>query len=224
MNQLWQKWATRVDALTLRERLIIFAVAALALVTLANAVLLDPLMRERDRVSKRIQDEQAQIARARADIQRMLAERTLDPDAGNRKRLQALQSQVEDLRRTVAGVQRSLISPDKMPPLLEDMLRSSSRLRLTSLKKLPVTSLIDTATQAQQGASSDDDVTGLYRHGVELTVQGSYLDMLSYLSELERLSPQLFWDDAVFAVDRYPNATMTLRVYTLSLDKQWLHL
>lgn len=224
MKQIWQKWAVRIDALTLRERLIIFAVAALALVTVMNTLLLDPLMRERDTVSKRIKDEQAQIARVRADIQRLLTESTLDPDASRRKRLEALQSQIAELRQAVAGMQRSLISPDKMPSLLEGMLRGSSGLQLTSLKKLSVTSLVENGGQPQQAASSGQEITGLYRHGVELTVQGGYLDMLSYLAELEQLSPQLFWDDAVFTVDQYPNATMTLRVYTLSLDRQWLHL
>ncbi|HWV63216.1 MAG TPA: hypothetical protein VN019_06290 [Oxalicibacterium sp.] len=42
MKQSWQKLVLRIDALTLRERAIIFAVAVLILITLINAVLLDP--------------------------------------------------------------------------------------------------------------------------------------------------------------------------------------
>ena len=59
MKQSWQKLALRIDALSLRERVIIFAVAVLILVLLINAVLLDPQMpnranyRSRSRNSRR---------------------------------------------------------------------------------------------------------------------------------------------------------------------------
>jgi MSHA biogenesis protein MshJ len=223
MKQYWQRVVTRIDGLTLRERVIIFLMAVLALVTLMNILILEPLSLEQKKIAQRIQDEQGQIVRTRAEIQQKVAERTADPDAQNRIRITLLQRQLADLQQTVAGVQRGLISPDKMPPLLEDMLRKSTKLRLLSLKKLPVTSMVDMPGDAGAGEPVAP-VAGLYRHGVELKVQGSYLDMVDYLSELERLSSQLFWGDVAFAVDRHPSAIMTLTLFTLSLDKQWLHI
>jgi MSHA biogenesis protein MshJ len=223
MKQYWQKAVVRIDGLTLRERLIIFLMAALALVTAMNMLVLDPHDAEQKRIAKRIQDEQVRIARIRAEIQQTISARATDPDAVNRTRLRALQQQRAELQQNVAGIQRGLISPDKMAALLENILKSNTRLRLAHLKKLPVTNL----AEMPEGGSAPTraaETAGLYRHGVELTVQGSYPDILGYLAALERLPSQLVWGEVVFAVDKHPASTMTLTVYTLSLDKQWLHI
>jgi MSHA biogenesis protein MshJ len=62
----------------------------------------------------------------------------------------------------------------------------------------------------------------VFRHGVELTLAGSYLDLHAYLSALEGLSTQLYWGRAEMSVAEYPVATLKLTVYTLSFDQAWL--
>ena len=64
----------------------------------------------------------------------------------------------------------------------------------------------------------------LHRHGVELVVQGSYPDMVAYMSALESMQGQLFWGSASLQADAYPTATLKLVVYTVNLDKKWLKL
>jgi MSHA biogenesis protein MshJ len=64
----------------------------------------------------------------------------------------------------------------------------------------------------------------LYRHGVRLVLQGSYLDMVAYLEALEALPSQLFWGGATLDADKYPQARLTLTLYTLSLDQKWIAL
>ncbi|HEY4540904.1 MAG TPA: MSHA biogenesis protein MshJ [Noviherbaspirillum sp.] len=238
MKAYWTKLSTRIDALTLRERAVIFLMIALALVVGLNRLILEPQNEEQARINRRIQDERGQIARIRTEIQKKVAEQTVDPDVANRARLPALQQQRAQLQRDVAGIQQGLISPERMPVLLEEMLSKSAGLRLVSLKKLPAASLLEIpvgeAGGTQERATSQENTSthgseaartsGLYRHGVTLTVRGEYLDMMAYLSELEGLSSQLLWGDLTFSVEKYPTATMTLTVYTLSLDKQWLHI
>jgi MSHA biogenesis protein MshJ len=64
----------------------------------------------------------------------------------------------------------------------------------------------------------------LYRHGVELTVRGGYLDMVDAMGALEALPTQLFWGRAQLDVENYPDARLTLTLYTLSLDPKWMKL
>ena len=64
----------------------------------------------------------------------------------------------------------------------------------------------------------------LYRHGVQLELQGSYLDMVSYMEALERMPSQLFWGKATLEAQEYPKARLTLTLYTLSLDTKWISL
>jgi len=97
--------------------------------------------------------------------------------------------------------------------VLEEMLERNKRLRLVDLKTLPITDLA--ATQGPAGRR-------IFRHGVELTLDGGYLDLHAYLQALERLSTQLYWGKLEMSVAAYPVATLKLTVYTLSFNQAWL--
>jgi MSHA biogenesis protein MshJ len=56
---------------------------------------------------------------------------------------------------------------------------------------------------------------------VEIVVQGSYSDLLDYVSRLEKQPWQVYWGRTVLAAE-YPKVVVTLTLYTLSLDKSWL--
>ena len=62
----------------------------------------------------------------------------------------------------------------------------------------------------------------MYKHGVEITVRGAYTDLYDYLIQLEQLPWHMFWGKLNVSTQDYPEITMTITVYTLSLDKTWL--
>ena len=62
----------------------------------------------------------------------------------------------------------------------------------------------------------------IFRHGVELTVSGTYPDLYAYLAGLEKLPTQLYWGRADLSVSTHPVTTLKLTVYTLSLDPAWM--
>ncbi len=69
------------------------------------------------------------------------------------------------------------------------------------------------------------DGAPLYRHGVEITVEGAYGDLMGYLSSLETLpGPRLLWGGVKLKVEKHPTVQLSLTVYTLSLDRAWLEL
>ena len=63
----------------------------------------------------------------------------------------------------------------------------------------------------------------IYRHGMELTVSGGYLELLRYLEQLEGLPTQLYWTALDLNAASYPSHRMKIVVYTLSLDRSWLN-
>lgn len=236
MKQYWQRLETRIDAMSLRERAMAFAIAALLLITAVDTLMLDPLLREQKAASQQVTQDQQQIAALQAEIQIRVASHDIDPDAANRIRLHELKQQSARLQDDLKGLQKGLVPPDRMASLLEDMLKKNGRLQLTSLKSLPATLLTEPADSDATGAkkasapqSKDKPVNAVegeavYKHGVELVVQGSYADMLAYLAELEAMPWQLFWANARLKTGEYPKATLTLTLFTLSLDEKWLHI
>lgn len=240
MKQYWQKLVQKIDALSLRERVIIFAMLAILFITILNAALLDRQFARQKQLSGQVNAGQAQIIQIRAEIQRAIHAQA-DPDVANRERLQTLKQQSVQMQTVLLDMQKGLVSPDKMTVLLEDILGRDRKLRLLSLKTLPVTNLSEPNAPDSSKAHQDKAITTLipsagdigessaiagavYKHGVEIVVQGQYLDMLDYMAALEAMPWQLFWGKAKLTVDEHPTATLTLTLFTMSLDKKWLNL
>lgn len=232
MKQYWQKLSLRLDALNLRERIMVFACAVLVLFVLLNFLLLEPQFNQQKKVSQQIKLDQTAAAKIQLEMQSKWQSHGLDTDQVNQEKLKQLQQQTAKLRGDLTGVQKNLVSPEKMSTLLEDILKRNGRLRLVSLKNLPQVNLNKAESKEAELAAGKPAVKtdgaseagSIYRHGVEIVVQGNYMDMMNYLAALEAMPWELYWGKTKFQVDIYPTGTMTLTVYTLSLDKTWLNL
>lgn len=243
MKQHWNKLTTKIDGLSLRERVIIFAMIAALTIAMFNALLLDPLFAKQKRLSQLLKSNQAQVDQLQSQMRQTINARQ-DPDAANRARLKEVQQQLDLMHTRLLDMEKGLVSPDRMPALLGDILRRDNRLKLVSLKTLPPSPLTETdsadaATTVEKVAASAGlsprkaepsapnaglDANSVFRHGVEIVVQGSYLDMVQYMDALQSMPWQLFWSKAALQVEDYPRSRLTLTLYTLSLDKKWLNL
>jgi MSHA biogenesis protein MshJ len=230
-----QRLADRIDALSLRERALIFLAVALVLIVSVNLLLIDPLLTRSRNLQQRIVQEELQIKAMRAQIEESVAASTADPDADLRLRLESLRLQSEQAAETLQDIQSGLVPPQRIPALLQDLLRHNRSVSLVAMKTLPVETLGVATTAAASvppaGAAAGErteppagPMGAVYKHGVEITVQGSYLDLLRYLEGIEALPWQMFWGTADVDGKDYPTVTLTLRLYTLSLDEAWLTL
>jgi MSHA biogenesis protein MshJ len=247
-------------------------------VYMVYVALAEPLVARQTIATEQAAAQLRQIAEMDSQIRERIMRATVDPDTSARGRLNGLLSQQTALGTSLRTVQRGLVSPEKMAPLLERILQANGRLKLMSLRSVPVTTVNEAAplsalTEAPEGAGAPADLakaavdsatqqaaqmrntsnavnaavaTGgasavqapvpapavpapkaremLYRHGVEMVLQGSYLDMVAYMESLERLPVQLFWGKAQLEAGSYPVARLTLTLYTLSLDDKWMKL
>jgi MSHA biogenesis protein MshJ len=94
------------------------------------------------------------------------------------------------------------------------MLSRNKRLTLVDLRTLPVAPI---APQTVSGAPA-----GMFRHGLELTVRGTYAELYEYLRLLEELPSQLYWARAELTVSEHPLLTLKLTIHTISFDRAWL--
>ena len=229
MKQRWNQLAARIDALSQRERLLVFAAVLAVLAFLGHAALLAPLQRKQDLLKNQISLQRASLAETESAIERKVAEAEADPDQALRTRLAATRADTARMSEQMRAMQNGLVPPERIAPLLESILRANGRLKLVSMQTLPAGSLNELGTDpADKGAvaapAAPKQPDLLFRHGVELTVRGSYLDMVDYMTALEALPSQLFWGKAQLQVEQYPTVRLTLTLYTLSLDPKWMKL
>lgn len=225
MKRYWELACNKIDGMSLRERVMIFAAAAFVMIALMNATLLDPLLSKQKSLSAQVVQQQEKMKELQAQMQGLLQAKSDDEHSPLRTRLAQLKQQLQQQDSYLQSRRDRLVEPAKMTALLEQVLNKNSKLQLVGLKTLPVGFLIPPATGTAQPAvtaNASGMQKQIFKHGVQITVRGGYLDLLQYLTALEKLPAQMFWGEISLSVDQYPDAVLTLTLYTLSLDKTWL--
>lgn len=221
MKKYWIKISSRIDSMTLRERSMVFVTAAGTIIFLVFFLYLNPTYAKQKALLVTMSQQRDMIAGVETEIAQTMLAHTVDPDAADRARLLRIQGEAQQLSSALMAMQQGMVPPERMTGLLERITRAHRSLRLTSLRTLPDE---QPAAVALKPGETVAPPQLLHRHGVELVLAGSYPDMVAYMAALESMQGQIFWGSAVMKVDAHPNATLTLVVYTISLDKKWLKL
>ena len=230
MKQLWEKISLKLAAMTRRERLLVFATVFILFASLINTLLLEPALAKQKLLRSQLLEQQEKVNAVQAQIAAI--QQINSPNANSPQRMQ-LNRIKQDIAEGYAFLQSSrekLVLPEKMAEHLRQLLNRNIQLQLVALQTLPVTPLLEQAPDkdAVQGKDAAQ-VKGaqeqqVFKHGVQMTLRGNYLDLLQYVSALEKLPQQMFWAKAQLSVTKYPAAELTLILYTLSLDKTWLQI
>jgi MSHA biogenesis protein MshJ len=207
----WSGLAAKIDGRTARERAILFGVLLIALYALADLALFAPQARERKQIELKMSEYRRRITLSE-DVLNQAVVRA-DPAALARQRLEAAQQVLVARSRALEGLSSRLIPPQEMPKILQALSQRQTDLRLIGLRTLDAQA-VGALAAAQPG--------GLYRHGVELTLEGGYAGFASYLERLERMPYGVYWGGLELDATAYPKLTLKLTLYTLSQDKAWL--
>lgn len=229
----WNDLLQKVDALTLRERVILFVLMLAGLWAVFDAALLAPQERMR-------KDEQQKIKQARAQLteaEQMLQMRASAPDPGRdaRQRLEMAQKSLETRLQAASSMQARLVAPKDQVRVLQGLLGAQPGLRLSRLETLPPEPVVEkksaqvgpTASPESPSQSPTSGLTeappaALYKHGVKLTLNGSYAALTRYMEKLENLPLGFYWARADLDAGGHPEISLTLTLYTLSLERTWL--
>jgi len=215
----WKIFAEKINGMTLRERGLIFVMAAVVLLTLINTALIEPLLAKQKRFTQQITQQESEIRGIQAQVQTLAQAHTEDTDTINRAKLETIKQQLLAVDKSMQSHEAQLVAPVKVARLLKEILAKNGKLKLVEMKTVEVAPLLEEDQAGQPSASATPQI---FKHGVEITVSGNYLDMIGYLRELERLPWKLFWSRASFKVEEHPRARLVLTVYTLSLEQSWL--
>jgi MSHA biogenesis protein MshJ len=214
-----QRYADRLDAMSLRERVLIFLAVAVVIVAVADSALFDPILRRQKVNSQRIHQQEDEIRTMQAQVQAYAQARTGDNAGAKRQRLEKRKLELAALDRELGGRQSELVPPERMAKMLSEIVKRNPYIELVSLRSLPAAGLTQSLTAVLGLAPGG---LALYRHGIEITVSGSYLRMLAYVGQLERLPAKIMWGNMELQAGAYPVVTLKITLYTLSPEKTWL--
>ncbi|PKB20839.1 type II secretion system protein M [Janthinobacterium sp. 64] len=240
MKQQWQQFALKFDALSVRERLMVFGASAALLIFMVVYLFVNPQLDKRKALADTIAQRQQAVAAIDAEMAQRMAAHAADPNLQDRVRLERIRQEVQQMRQALQSTQNGLVAPERIVPMLQQLLKQQASLRLVSLATLPsgamgqgghvASKAAASASAAAPAGQSPADAEPaqapavLYRHGVEIVLRGSYLDMVNYMDAVEAMPSHVFWGKLNMQVEQYPHATLSLTLYTLSLDEKWIAL
>ncbi|HTY03725.1 MAG TPA: type II secretion system protein GspM [Rhodocyclaceae bacterium] len=221
LSATWRKLAERYAALNQREQVLVAVASIVGVALLLQTFWVDPAARKANALRAQMSGQQTELATLQTQVASLKAQ-LQDPDAANRKALEDLRLRLANVDSQIGHLDEKLVSPQQMGRLLQTLLARHRGLSLVSLKSMEPQPLLMAQGDKIGSGKEAPPSENIYRHGVEIRVAGSYLDLLAYLAELERSPQRLLWGGFTLAVVAYPRSELTLTVYTLSREKDWL--
>ena len=233
----WRALQRRFDQRNGRERALLIAAAIALMLLAADALWLSPALT----AFKAARAQQLQVQRAltglQADTQQLQARGSSQARA-QQAELAQWRQRVRDGDSALRRHEDALVGPDRMVELLEHWLARHGEVRVRAMRSLGRSDLLGAAAPAPTPAvsatnatnaappvrSADTTTPTLYRHGVELELEGGFADLLGYLQAMESLPQRVLWGGVHLKVEQHPRSVLTLRVYTLSRDRHWLEI
>ena len=110
---------------------------------------------------------------------------------------------------------------------LIDLLKTQPSVSLLSFEVMaaqPMTAAnqsTDNNEEAENKRTGEHSLT-LYKHGIKLKLKGSYFKLRDYLSQLEKMQWTFFWQEFDYQLIEYPNSELSIEMYSLSTQKEFI--
>jgi len=212
LNTRLKPLVAKVDALSLRERLLILVTALVLIAALWHMLLMQPLQQRATETRAELTALEDRISAANRNLEDQILQ-LAGGDSQKRTRIASLRKRIDEINATLGNHAAELINPSEMAQVLEGVLKEQSTLTLVRIRNTTPDSLV---------TNEDPDAVTFYRHGLEIEVEGSYADCLEYLSAIESLPWRLYWQVLELDVIQYPRNRIRIEVGTLSLDEEWI--
>lgn len=191
-------------------------------------------------VSDRIDESQAEINRRISVLSAQFVEETnrysniernyrSDPNAFARNKRQELQQETIEVDERLRRLYGQLVQPRQMAQVLTTILQRETTLKLVGLENMPSAILTSAASGTvaplvgggEEGVDSSNGIN-VYRHGLRMTFEGDYLETIRYLRSLEGLETSFFWQSVNYEVVSWPISRISLDIFTLSTQEEWI--
>lgn len=186
-----------------RERWLVFAAAAVLLWLLMDSLLVSPVAAMAREKKARLATAASELSNTQQQLDSLRALFKDDPKTADIRQRDALQVQVEALHTELSALTGDLVKVEALPKILEEVLLRVGNLELQKMLVSP----------------PEEQLQGVYKHGVMIQVSGGFQDVLRYLQVLEQSPWRFYWEKLDYRVQQYPLADVQIYLYTLATEE-----
>jgi len=199
MRVMWNRLMSRLDALSLRERILVFAGVIALFAALTDWLFVTPLTQQQRLLTQSI-DQQSDDSEARRDqLQSNLQKHDREKVVSISSDLGKLQGEIDAVDAEIAAMTASPIDTSALPVLMERVLKKTDRVSVVKIASLKG----DTPSAAAL-AANPSLAAAPQRAALDITLSGSYLDLMDCLVSLEQALPSVRWSALRLAADTVP--------------------
>ncbi len=200
----------KYSSLSLRERILICLVGVALFAFPGYFTFIDRYDSNTKRYQNTISSQEEELARVEQELAEWQAKLTENPNDVLKKQKEDYEKQMNELNSKLNAGTMNLIDAGQMPEILADVLSPNGRVVVKKMESIKPKLLFH-----------KDDIK-LYQHGMKITLEGQYLDIMRYLEDLEQMKTNFYWKSLNYQVQKYPLADVVLELYTLSINKDFI--
>lgn len=218
MKQHWLKLAARIDALSLRERVIAFVSIIICCLALVDTVWLSPAQVAYKQATQRFAAQSAEVKRLRDELSTVA--HPVDASKAVRDDIAAAQLRLDAVNQEIKVVAPLAEGGPAVEQALVQFLRRHEGLTLVSTgtikqELITISSRAKTTANTNTGPAADYQPV-LSKRGLELKVSGSYAELARYVKTLENALPTLRWGSLQVTAGKQ-TSELTLQVYVVGV-------
>lgn len=230
-------WINRLEALSLRERIMVVVGVPVVLVVIGQFLVFGPAAARSAEARKQIELREGEVKAFSDALATQAAVAPLPATDQLLRQRNELQERIEKARTIVAGIDQTVdwgtvvratvagtpgLTLTKLRTMPAEVVFVSSRVKPADAPASGPRTAAGSASSPAPAASSAAALSlpglgqSIYRHRAELTINGEFGTLLRYLQALQRVPGELRWDRLQLSVDTYPQASVQLTLFTLS--------
>jgi MSHA biogenesis protein MshJ len=207
---------------TVRERAMLTAGFAACVLLSIDHLAIQPISHERQTTQRVSEQLHSELGDLRAELADLTRNEISEQERLRNEEREQLREQLVQIERRLAREVDALVPPKAIVSLLEEVLASTPGLELIRVESQPPVRIGAAQTPDPEVAATPSLGPRLFRHGLEIEVEGSYPATLDYIERLEASRWNLLWDGFELEVSKFPTARVRIDLHTISGEEEWV--
>lgn len=229
MKDKWMLLQEKVEALSVRERVIIFVTGLILILVLWLQLFFSSWEVKHKAANQSLVQSESELAELKVEILTLESKLQQNPNDPLQAENNELEENLNELGAEIREQLAHLMPPQQMAQTMQEVLADYKGLSLISARNLPVEQLAlgaDNSASSMTGGEAVNDNEAqagavIYSHGFEMKLEGGYFQALQFLQGLEEMKG-FYWRALDYQVEEYPKGILTIELSTLSLEEEWI--
>jgi MSHA biogenesis protein MshJ len=216
VQRLWRKWRRVHSARSASERRLLVVGAVAITWFICDTLFFSPAMSRFKSSSVRYSKANTEL-QSKQDEQRRYTSDMVAITTQLKGEVERLRLDVAKQKKDIDAFQDGLVPARDMAALLQTLLAKHDDVRLLAMKTL-------SSDEVRKLLPGTKDMPGLFRHGVEMRLQGRFATLLNWLLAVESWPRKLMWSGMRLDVGEQQQLTLTVTIFTISPDAEPLEI